>query len=68
MNVKHHYDRKHQSLFMKIDDYVLLRLYRDYEIFFIVKYDSKFSQQYVDLFKILKKIDRLTYRLKIFNH
>ena len=37
-------------------------------IFFIVKYDFKLNQQYVDSFKILKKIDKLTYRLKISNH
>ena len=68
MNAKYHYDRKHQSLFMKIDDYALLRLHRDYEIFSIVRYESKFNQQYVDFFKILKKIDRLIYRLNIFIH
>ena len=68
MNAKHHYDRKHQPLFMKIDDYALLRLHRGYEIPSTARYESKYSQQYVDPFKILKRIGRLAYRLEIPSH
>ena len=68
MNVKHQYDDKHQSLFMKADDQILIRLHRDYDIFFIAMLDKKLSQQFVELFKILKRIERLTYRLKLFDH
>ena len=43
MNTKHNYDKNYQSLFMKIDDYALLRLHRDYEILFIVRCEFKFN-------------------------
>ena len=59
------YDRKHQFLFMKIDDWVLFRLHKDYNISFIARLDKKFSQQFVDLFQIVEKIDRLAYKLII---
>ena len=65
---KYYYDRKHQILFMKIDDYVLIRLHHDYNISTIEVFDKKLSRQYVDSFKILEKIDNLTYRLKLSNH
>ena len=68
MNVKHHYDRKHQSFYMKSDDHVFIRLHRDYDISSIVVFDLKFSQQYVDSFKILEKIDQLSYRLNLLSH
>jgi hypothetical protein len=32
LQIKQNYDRKHQSLFMKIDDYALLRLHKKYNI------------------------------------
>ena len=32
MNVKYYYDEKYQSLFMKLDDHVLIRLHREYDI------------------------------------
>ena len=68
MTSKYYYDRKHQFLFMKTDDYVLIRLHHDYNISTIEVLDKKLSQQYVDSFKILEKIDNLTYRLKFSNH
>ena len=57
INAKYYYNKKHLSMFLKIDNYVLLRLYREYNIFFIKYLDSKLSQQFVDLFRIIKKID-----------
>lgn len=50
MIVKIHYDNKHHSLFLKVDDYALLRLHRDYNISFTKRIDLKLSQQYVDSF------------------
>ena len=44
MTNKHYYDRKHQSLFMKVDEYALIRLHRDYDISFTEILDSKLSQ------------------------
>ena len=68
MNIKHQYDDKHQSLFMKVDDQILIRLHRDSDILFIAVLDKKLSQQFVELFKTLKRIERLIYRLKLFDH
>ena len=53
---------------MKLDDYALIRLHREYDISFTTILSSKFSQQYAKSFKILKKIDCLTYRLKLSSH
>ena len=65
---KHYYNRKHQFLFMKVDEYVLIRLHRDYDISFIEILDSKLNQQYIDSFKILENVDNLIYRLKLSKH
>ena len=32
MNFKHHYNRKHQPMFIKVGDYALLRLHKGYSI------------------------------------
>ena len=66
MNVKFHYDRKHQSLNMKSNDYVLLRFHKKYNISSIIS--KKIDQQYVDSFLIIEKIDNLIYRLIISNN
>ena len=68
MNAKYYYDRKHQFMFMKIDDYAHIRLHHDYDISFTTILNKKLSQQYVSFFKILKKIKRLTYRLNLLSH
>ena len=68
MQIKHHYDRKYQFLYMKFENYVYIRLHHEYDIFAIAMFESKFSQQYVELFKILKKIDQLFYRFDLFTH
>jgi hypothetical protein len=64
LQMKRHYDRKHQSLNMKVDDYALLRLHKNYSLSFINILRKKLSQQYADFFKILKKVENLEYRLK----
>ena len=63
MNVKFHYDRKHESLFMKIDEQALIRLHKSYNISFFI--NRKYDQQYVRFFIITKKIERLIYRFDI---
>ena len=68
MNAKYYYDRKHQFMFMKIDDYAYIRLHHDYDISFTTILNKKLNQQYVNFFKILKKIKRLTYRLNLLFH
>ena len=63
MNAKFHYDKKHQSLFMKKDDYAFIKLHKNYNISFVTS--RKYDQQYVDSFRIIEKIDRFAYRLNI---
>ena len=66
INVKYHYDKHHQSIFFKINDYAFLRLYKEYNILINFEIIKKLSQQYVDFFKILKRVDRFIYHLKVF--
>ena len=66
INVKFHYDRKYQSLFIKSKDYVLIRLHKNYNILFVI--NKKIDQQYVEFFFVIEKIERLFYRLIISNH
>jgi hypothetical protein len=68
MTMKFNYDRKHQSLNMKVDEYALLRLHKDYFISSFKILEKKLSQQYVSSFKILEKIENLIYRLNISQH
>ena len=66
INVKFHYDRKHQSLNMKSNNYAFLRFHKKYNIFSIIS--KKIDQQYVDSFLIIEKIDDLIYRLIILDN
>ena len=68
IKVKYHYIKKHYLLFLKVGNYVLLRLYHEYKILFIKQFNFKLSSQYVDLFKITEKIKRLIYKLELFYH
>ena len=62
------YDQKHQSLILKVENWVLLRFHKNYQIFSSVTLSFKLSQQYVSSFEILEKIENLAYRLKISEH
>jgi hypothetical protein len=66
--MKHYYDRKHQSLNLKIEDFALLRLHKEYNILAIKILDKKLSQQYAKSFKILEKMKNLIYRLNLSQH
>ena len=63
MNAKFHYDRKHQSFYMKSSDYAFIQLHKKYNILSIIS--KKIDQQYVDSFLIIEKMNNLTYRLTI---
>ena len=65
MYFKFQYNKKHQFLYMKINEWILFRLYKKYKILTIARLSKKYSQQYIDFFWIIEKIDRLTYRLTI---
>ena len=65
MNVKFHYNRKYQSIFIKQNDYALIKLHKKYNIFFAI--NRKYKQQFVESFFVIKKIEQLVYRLIILN-
>ena len=67
MNAKFYYDRKHELMFMKQNDYAFFKLYKNYNIS-STDFSRKYNQQFVDFFFITKKIKRLIYRLIISNH
>lgn len=62
---KVYYDRRHTPLFLKIDEWALLRLHHDYFVSSFKNMTKKVFAQYVDSFKVLKRINRLIYRLNI---
>ena len=65
MYVKYYYDKDHILIFMKTDEWTLLRLHKDYKISITTRLDKKYAQQYVDSFRITERIERLVYRLVI---
>lgn len=64
-NQKAHYNRKFQSLFMKVWDQAMLRPYEGYLIFFSIRVIRKLIQQYVGLFQVKEKVSQLIYRLNV---
>ena len=68
MKIKRNYDNKHKSIYMREKDYILIKLHHDYDIFFIVVLEFKFSQQFVEFFRVLKRVERLVYRLNFSTH
>jgi transposase InsO family protein len=62
---KIHYDRRHSSLFLKMNEWVLLRLHHEYFISESKDIIKKIFTQYVRLFKIVQRIERLIYRLNV---
>lgn len=53
---------------MKIGNWALLRLHKNYKILAIVIVERELSQQYVNLFKVVKKVKTLTYKLVLSEH
>ena len=62
---KHTYDKNHKLLQMKMRDWVLLRLHKDYDVVSTVVLKFKLSSQYAESFRITEKIDNLVYKLDI---
>ena len=61
--IKIYYDVKHTSILFNEDDYVYLRLNKNYKL--SKRFNSKLSQQRCDFFKILRRVERLTYKLNL---
>ena len=51
INIKYHYNQKHQSLVMQVSNYALLQLHHEYSILTIT--NKKLKQQYVEFFQII---------------
>ncbi len=64
-NQKEHYDRRHQPLFMKVGEWVMLKLYKGYLIPSSIGVTKKLTQQYVGLFQIIEKVSWLAYKLDV---
>jgi hypothetical protein len=62
---KTHYDRRHSSLFLKMSEWVLLRLHHEYFVSESKDMIKKIFAQYVEFFKIIQRIERLVYRLNV---
>jgi hypothetical protein len=54
-------------MFLKVGDKALIWLYKGYSLLY-AKVTKKLSQQYVGLFKVIKLLGRLVYRLEILEH
>lgn len=59
LNQKEYYDKKHQTLFMKIGNWAMLRLHKSYLIPFLAGVTKKLTQPYVGPFRIKQRIRRL---------
>ena len=57
MKIKRNYNEKHKSVYMRKKNYVLIKLHYNYDIFFTTVLERKYNQQYVDFFRILKRVD-----------
>jgi hypothetical protein len=66
MLVKHYYNLKHKLITFSKGNKVYLCLYKGYLI--LVKNNRKLDKQKVGLFKILKKVSRHAYKLKILEY
>ena len=60
---KIYYDVRHTSILLNENDYVYLRLNKNYKL--SKRFNSKLSQQRCDFFKILQRVERLTYKLNL---
>ena len=60
---KIYYDSRHVFLLFKVDEYVYLRFNQDYQL--SKKFNRKLSQQRCEFFKMLRRIERLTYEFEL---
>ena len=63
IRIKELYNRLYRSKFFKVGDLVNLRLHREYRVLAIKS--KKLSSQFIGLFSIIERIDRLIYRLRL---
>lgn len=67
-NQKLAYNYMHQLFFMKLSEWAILQLYKDYFILSTAGVIKKLIQQYNGLFLILEKVGYLAYKFAIFTN
>ena len=65
MAYKEYCDRSYQPLLLEVNKYALLKLHESYSIPSTLGITKKLIQQYVSLFRMMKRDGRLAYRLDI---
>ena len=65
MKIKCNYDDKHKSIYMREKNYALIKLHHEYDIFSTAVLEFKFNQQFVESFRVLKRVERLVYKLNL---
>ena len=68
LNEKRNYDKNPKSLFLQKEFYVYLRIRHEYFILLSKNMIVKWSQRRIEFFKIIKRIEKLTCKLKLFVH
>ena len=59
--IKEIYDKRYKACFIKVGDYVMLRLYHGYKLFIVI--NIKLFVQLIRFFKIIERIEKLVYKL-----
>lgn len=65
INYKHYYNQFHQPMNLKVNKFALLRLHKGYLILSTLAITKKLTQQYMGLFQVLERIERLVYQLNV---
>lgn len=63
LRIKEYYNTRHKRKFFEVGDLINLRLHKEYHVPTITS--RKIRQQFVGPFKIVKRIERLTYQLEL---
>lgn len=65
MNFKYHYDQAHQLINLKVGNFAVLWLHKEYSILLTVSIIKRLMEQYIKLFYVLERVGRLAYWLNI---
>lgn len=65
LNQKVIYNRKYQPLFMRVGEWAMLQLHKEYSIPITAGVTKKLIQQYISPFRIIEKVGQLAYRLDV---
>lgn len=63
MVIKKYYNQKYKDRTFDVGDFVVIRLYRGYRL--LRNISPKLQQQFAGPFKVLERVEKLAYRLKL---